>query len=173
MRPTSPKFASNPVARLGCALFSLTGGTRTVTLHALPREALLLLAFSKDRPFVALESSSPLPGWIAPSLRRSAATPPARSNLVVSHHYAGLLLDHPVRTFAAAHDPGVHRRFTRVPKFSRFPRCVSALRSFPSADSCGALDTAEASCNARCPCGEALASCPTVTLLCCTSCDVP
>ncbi len=105
-----------------------------------------LLAFSKDRPFVAPESSSPLPNRIAPVLRRSAATPPARSDLVVSHHFAGLLLVDPVRTVAAAHDPGVHRRFTRASKTevpmaapieaARFPRCVSALRSFPSADSC-------------------------------------
>jgi hypothetical protein len=104
------------------------------------------LAFSKDRPFVAPESSSPLPNRIAPVLRRSAATPPARSDLVVSHHFAGLLLVDPVRTVAAAHDPGVHRRFTHTskPKFrwlapneaARFPRCVSALRSFPSADGC-------------------------------------
>ena len=105
-----------------------------------------LLAFSKDRPFVAPESSSPLPNRIAPVLRRSAATPPARSDLVVSHHFAGLLLVDPVRTVAAAHDPGVHRRFTRASRTevladapkeaARFPRCVSALRSFPSADSC-------------------------------------
>lgn len=40
---------------------------------------------------------------------------------------------------------------------------LSALRSFPSADSCCAPDIAEASCDARCPCGEALTSCPTVT----------
>jgi len=32
---------------------------------------------------------------------------------VVSRHFAGLLLVDPVRTVAAAHDPGVHRRFTR------------------------------------------------------------
>jgi len=106
-----------------------------------------LLAFSKDRPFVAPESPSPLPNRIPPILRRSAATPPARSDRVVSHHFAGLLLVDPVRTVAAAHDPGVHRRFTRALKTevpvtaskeaARFPRCVSALRSFPSADSCG------------------------------------
>lgn len=118
---------------------------RTVTLHTLPHEALSSIAFSKDRPFVAPESSSPLPRRIAPLLRRSAATPPACSDPVVSHHFAGLLLVDPVRTFAAAHDPGIHRRFTRAYKTevpvaapkeaTRFPRCVSALRSFPSADS--------------------------------------
>ena len=67
---------------------------------------------SKDRPSIVPEPSSPLPGWIAPSLRRSAATPPARSDLVVSHHLAGLLLVGPARAVAAAHDPGVHHRFT-------------------------------------------------------------
>jgi len=38
---------------------------------------------------------------------------------VVSHHFAGLLLVDPVRAVSAAHDPGVHRRFTRAskPKF--------------------------------------------------------
>jgi len=118
-----------------------------VTLHMFYRvKRFPLLAFSKDRPFVAPESSSPLPNRIAPILRRLAATPPARSDLVVSHHSAGLLLVDPVRTFAAAHDPGVHRRFTHTLKTevpvaapkeaARFPRCVSALRSFPSADSC-------------------------------------
>lgn len=47
-------------------------------------------------------------------LRRLAATPSVRSDLVVSRHFAGLLLVDPVRTVAAAHDPGVHRRFTRM-----------------------------------------------------------
>jgi len=98
---------------------------RTVTLHALPREALPLLAFSKDRPSVAPESPSPLPNRIAPALRRSAATPPARSDPVVLRHFAGLLLVDPVRTVAAAHDPGVHRRFTDGSLRNRgSPRCV-------------------------------------------------
>jgi len=108
-----------------------------VTLHALPREALSLLAFSKDHPSVAPESPSPLLRRIAPSLRQSAATPPARSDLVVSHHSAGLLLVDPVRTVAAAHDPGVHRRFTNRPFELLDSRdACSAIRSFPSADSC-------------------------------------
>jgi len=77
-------------------------------------------------------------------LRQSAATPPDCSDLVVSRHFAGFLLVDPVRTVAAAHDPGVHRRFTpaRFPALSSWfgfrgsSRCHSALRSFPSADSC-------------------------------------
>jgi len=48
--------------------------------------------------------------------------PPACSDLVVSRHFAGFLLVDPVRTVAAAHDPGVHRRFTSLPLAPR-PRC--------------------------------------------------
>ena len=152
---------------------------RTVTLSALPRKALPLLAFSKDRPSVAPESPSPLPNRIAPVLRQSAATPPARSDLVDSHHFAGLLLVDPVRTVAAAHAPGVHRRFTSTPgpKSARAPvegledsrDACSALRSFPSADG-------RRRRTASCPCGEALTSGPVVTLLCCNpadSCTLP
>lgn len=40
----------DPVARFACALISLPGGDRTATLHAFPRKALLLFAFSKDHP---------------------------------------------------------------------------------------------------------------------------
>lgn len=95
----------------------------------------LYLHISKDRPSIALEPSSPLPGRIAPSLRRSAATPPARSDLVVSHHLAGLLLVGPARAVAAAHDPGVHRPFHHQPKLADPRGACPALRSFPSADS--------------------------------------
>lgn len=87
--------------------------------------------------------------------------------LVVSRHFAGFLLADPVRTFSAAHDPGVHRRFTGVRR-PRDPRdAFSALRSFPSADSRCAPNTALTSFDVRCSCVEALTSCPTVTLLCC------
>lgn len=107
------------------------------------------------------------------ALRRSAATPPGCSDLVVSHHPAGLLLDNPVRTVAAAHDPGVHPRF--IPPFDatrsrgasgrESPGCLSALRSLPSADG------RRARCrNPRCHqrasphlCGEDCSSCPAVT----------
>lgn len=156
---------------------------RTVTLHPLPNEVLSSAAFSKDRPFVAPESSSPLPNRIAPVLRRSAATPPACSDLVVSRHFAGLLLVDPVRTVAAAHDPGVHRRFTRAskPKFRWLAperSCeIPAMRFCPSKLSLrrwlSSLDAAEASCDARRPCGEALTSCPVVTPLCCSTCAEP
>jgi len=95
----------------------------------------LYLHISKDRPSIAPEPSSPLPGRIAPSLRRSAATPPARSDLVVSHHLAGLLLVGPARAVAAAHDPGVHRPFHHQPKLADPRGACPALRSFPSADS--------------------------------------
>lgn len=97
-------------------LVPLPGGTRTVTLYTFQRKAFLLIAFSKDCPFIALKSTSPLPTQISLDLCRSAATPSARSDLGVLHHFAGLLLVHLVRTFAAAHDPGVHRRFTVSPK---------------------------------------------------------
>jgi len=100
----------------------------------------LYLHISKDRPSIAPEPSSPLPGWIAPSLRRSAATPPARSDLVVSHHLAGLLLVGPARAVAAAHDPGVHRPFHHQPKLADPRGACPALRSFPSADSRRRLD---------------------------------
>jgi len=167
-RPRAP-----PVSRCVGLRVSPSGGCRTATPHALPREAFLLLACSKDRPFVAPEPSSPLPLRIAPPLRPPAATPTACSDLVVSRHFAGLLLDGPVRAVSAAHDPGVHRRFTWCPRTPRFPRCVPALRSVPSADGRRTLELAEASCDARAPCGEALASGPTVTRLCCTPCGLP
>lgn len=80
------------------------------------------------------------------ALRRSAATPPECSDLVDSHHPAGLLLDDPVRTVAAAHGPGVHPRFIQPADDARFharrhgtgipgmPVCPSklSLRGWPS-----------------------------------------
>lgn len=130
--------AADPVARLCCALISLPGGCRTVTLSALPRRALLLSAFSKDHPSVALKSPSPLPRRISPSLCRSAAIRSACSDPVVSRHFAGLLLGDLVRTLAAAHNPGVHRRFTpsrslaipamRFLPFEAFPPPIAVCR---------------------------------------------
>ncbi len=46
------------------------------------------------------------------ALRQLAATPSGCSDRAVSHRLAGFLLVDPVRTVAAAHDPGVHHRFT-------------------------------------------------------------
>lgn len=183
LRPLSPGTHIRPGLPVRLCARLPARWNRTVTPHALPREALPLLAFSKDHPFVVPESPSPLPDWIAPFLRRLAATPPARSDPVVSRHFAGLLLVDPVRAVAAAHDPGVHRRFTRaseteVSLTAPFRSCeIPAMRSCPSKLSLRrwplSLDTAEASCDARCPCGEALASCPVVTLLCCSTCAEP
>jgi len=130
--------------------------------------------FSKDRPFVAPESPSPLPKRCPALARRprlivSRLPPPDCSDPVVSRHFADFLLVNPVRAVAAAHDPGVHRRFTE--RFRHFwpplpdPRdCFSALRSFPSVDGRRRRAMQQA---ARFV-GEAFTSGPVVTPLCCS-----
>ena len=169
-RPALLHAALSPSTRLSTGLI-----TRPLPACADPVSGSSCCLISKELPSVASEPPSPLPVptlLFAPSpvgryaswvFRLRGFTPPCRVSPRRScpHCCSGS------RPWGS---PSFHAAFT-----PRSPWCLSALRSFPSAD--GRCARCQISPCCHCVslhlCGEDLSSSPAVTLLCCTPCDVP